>query len=633
MDTQTIRKKYLDFFAAREHAIVPSASLVPANDPTTLFTGSGMQPMLPYLLGESHPKGTRIADSQKCFRAEDIDDIGDNRHTTFFEMLGNWSLGDYFKDEQIEWLFTFLTNEVGIDPSKLCVSVFIGDERNGIPRDEYTPQLWQKLFADAGIDAPIVEMGSQADGSARGMQGGRIFYYDAKENWWSRAGVPENMPAGEPGGPDSEVFFDFGIPHNPDFGEHCHPACDCGRFMEIANSVFMEYVKNADGSFGKLAQKNVDFGGGLERIAAAANNNADVFSVDSLARIIAHLEAASGKVYSDPAYTVSFRVIADHLRGATFMMADGVQPGNTEQAYFVRRLIRRSVQYADTLGISEGTLPEAVAIVAEAYREHYPELTEQQEAITTLIAAEEAKFRRTLEKGMREFEKYAARGSLSGHDAFVLFTSYGFPVELTQELAQRQGLTVDTDAFRAEMEEHRAQSRAGAEQRFKGGLADHSEKTVQYHTTHHILLRALQDVLGPHVKQRGSNITSERLRFDFVHGEKLTDEQKAEVERLVNERIAAELPVLKTVMPKTEAEQLGAEQEFGLKYGDMVNVYSVGPKTATPEDPQFADAVSLEFCGGPHVENTRDIHGTFTIVKEQSSAAGIRRIRAVLKED
>ena len=632
MDTQTIRQKYLDFFAARGHAVIPSASLVPLNDPTTLFTGSGMQPLVPYLLGESHPEGNRLTDSQKSFRAEDIEEVGDNRHTTFFEMLGNWSLGDYFKEEQLPWFFEFLVKEVGIDPSKLYVTVFSGDEENNIPKDDTSAEIWEALFRQHNIPTERAEIGSEEDGYKRGMKGNeRIFYYDASKNWWSRAGIPANMPAGEPGGPDSEVFYDFGTEHKPSFGEHCHPNCDCGRFLEIGNSVFMEYIKNDDGTFSKLPQQNVDFGGGLERISAAAADSNDVFlAVDSLYKTIQHLEEASGETYSEK--VESFRIIADHLRGAVFMIADGVYPSNTDQGYFVRRLLRRSVQYADALGIEEGTLVEAVPTIIETYKEHYGEVAEKEEEIKQTLAQEETKFRRTLSKGLREFEKMSTGEALSGEQAFILFSSYGFPIELTQELAEKKEMSVDVEDFKRRMQEHQAKSRAGAEQKFKGGLADTSEKTIQYHTTHHILLRALQDVLGTHVKQRGSNITSERLRFDFAHDEKMTEEQKAEVEKLVNERIKMNLPVHKTTMSKEKAEQLGAEQEFGQKYSDTVNVYSVGPKDATPEDPKFEEAVSLEFCGGPHVSNTEEIAGTFRILKEQSSSAGIRRIRGVLEE-
>jgi len=631
MDTQTIRKKYLDFFSARGHAIVPSASLVPENDPTTLFTGSGMQPMLPYLLGETHPKGTRVTDSQKSFRTDDIEEVGDNRHTTFFEMLGNWSFGDYFKEEQIQWIFEFLTEELHMDPSRLYITVFGGDEKNGLPKDEEAPLIWTKLFAGMGVSAQTAEIGSEEDGYTKGMkEGERIFYYDAKKNWWSRAGVPDSMPIGEPGGPDSEMFYDFGTPHDVSYGAHCHPNCDCGRFVEIGNNVFMQYIKRGENQFQELENKNIDFGGGLERVVAAANQNPDVFlSNDSLANIVAHLEKSSGKKYEDD--LKSFRIIADHLRGAVFMINDGVRPSNTEQGYFVRRLLRRSVQYADTLGIKEGTLVEAVAIVTDTYKDHYPELNEQRADIEAVITDEEKKFRKTLSKGLHEFEKIADAGGISGEQAFLLFSSYGFPIELTQELAEQRGVTVDKESFAQHMREHQEKSRAGAEQKFKGGLADHSEKTTQLHTTHHLLLKALQIVLGDHVKQRGSNITGERLRIDFSHDEKLTDEQRTEVERIVNEQIQAKLPVLKTTLPKEEAEKLGAEQEFGQKYPDMVNVYSVGPADASPENPKLAEAFSLEFCGGPHVSNTVDIQGTFRIAKEKASSAGIRRIRGVIE--
>lgn len=630
MNTQEIRKKFLDFYAAREHAVIPSASIVPANDPTTLFTGSGMQPLVPYLLGEQHPEGVRLTNSQKAFRAEDIEEVGDNRHTTFFEMLGNWSLGDYFKQEQLPWVFEFLTDEIGLDPENLYVTVFAGDDTLDIPQDDEAIELWQKIFKEKGIDATFATIGSEEDGYARGMhEGERIFSYEAKKNWWSRAGVPANMPAGEPGGPDSEIFYDFGTPHDPSFGEQCHPNCDCGRFMEIGNSVFMEYIKT-EGGFEKMKQRNVDFGGGLERIAAAAAHNPDMFlAVDSLANVIAHLEVASGKHYADE--LKSFRIIADHLRAAVFMINDGVRPGNTEQGYFARRLIRRSVQHADALGITEGTLAETVAIITGTYKDHYPELEEQRADIEAIFSAEETKFRSTLTKGMREFEKQIATGAITGEQAFLLFSSYGFPIELTQELAEQKGIAIDTEAFNTHMQEHQAKSRAGAEQKFKGGLADHSEKTTQLHTTHHLLLAALQHVLGDHVKQKGSNITGERLRIDFSHDEKLSDEQRSEVERIVNEYIAAQLPVLKTVMPKEEAEKLGAEQEFGQKYPDMVNIYSVGPENATEDAPRLEEAFSIEFCGGPHVANTSEITGTFRIAKEKASSAGVRRIKGILE--
>ena len=631
MDSNTVRQKYLDFFKAREHAEIPSASLVPQNDPTTLFTGSGMQPLVPYLLGEKHPKGTRLVDSQKCFRAEDIEEVGDNRHTTFFEMLGNWSLGDYFKKKQLPWFFEFLTNEIGLDPKRLYVTVFDGDTSLGIPRDEESIALWKELFSNVGVTAEFAEIGSEEDGYARGMkEGERIFSYDAKKNWWSRSGVPSNMPEGEPGGPDSEVFYDFGTEHDPKWGEHCHPNCDCGRFLEIGNSVFMEYIKTANG-FEKMKQQNVDFGGGLERITAAKNGNSDVFTIDTLGAVIQKIEKDSGTSYQGN--EEAFRIVADHIRGAVFMISDGVLPSNTEQGYFVRRLLRRAVRYADTIGYMEGKLSDLAYIVAESYKSQYPELESEKANIATTIETEERQFRETLQKGLRQFEKLATGDTISGNDAFILFSTYGFPLELTLELAEERGATVDVDEFSKEMEKHQALSRAGAEKRFKGGLADAGEETTRLHTTHHLLLKALQMVLGEHVKQRGSNITGERLRIDFSHPEKLTDEQKTEVEKIVNEKIEEELPVIKTEMPKEEAEKLGAEQEFGQKYPDVVTVYSVGPKEASNNNPKHSDAFSIEFCGGPHVGNTSEIgkSGTFKIRSEKSAAAGIRRIRGVLE--
>lgn len=624
-----IRSAYLKFFEDRGHAIIPSASLVPENDPTTLFTGSGMQPLLPYLLGQPHPKGDKVTDSQKSFRAADIEEVGDNRHTTFFEMLGNWSLGDYFKAEQLPWFFEFLTKEVGLDGKKLYVTVFDGAPEIGIARDEEAIQIWQKLFSDAGIDNKFVAIGSEANGYEVGMQEGRIFSYDAKKNWWSRAGVPANMPEGEPGGPDSEVFYDFGTPHDDKWGKECHPNCDCGRFMEIGNSVFMQFIKKGN-EFPELPQKNVDFGGGLERIVAAENGDSDVFMIDTLKGIITELENKSGTKYVDN--KAAFRVVADHMRGTVFMLTDGVLPSNTERGYFLRRLIRRATRYADVIGYPAGELSKLARVVASSYGEHYPEIIEQLTATEKAIADEESKFRETLSRGLKEFEKLTKGDTVSGHDAYVLFTTHGFPFELTQELAKEQGATVDLEAFKKEMDSHRDLSRAGAEQKFKGGLADQSEATVRLHTAHHLLLKALQMVLGDSVKQRGSNITGERLRIDFSYGAKMTDEQKKEVERIVNEKIKEHLPMTRSTMPIEEAEKLNAQHEFGAKYPDVVSVYSLGPVGATLENPQFDKAFSIEFCGGPHVANTSEIEagGTFKIQKEEAVAAGIRRIKATL---
>lgn len=639
MNINEVRAKYLAFLEKQGHVVIPSASLVPQNDPTTLFTGSGMQPLVPYLLGEPHPKGTRLVNSEKCFRAEDIEEVGDNRHTTFFEMLGNWSLGDYFKKEQLSWFFGFLTDEIGLDPNKLYVTVFIGDEKNNVPKDMESAEIWKELFGEKGVDAKVVEIGSEEDGYRLGMQGGRIFYYNAKKNWWSRAGVPENMPAGEPGGPDSEVFYDFGTPHDATFGKECHPNCDCGRFLEIGNSVFMQYVKQADGSFALLPKANVDFGGGLERITAASEDSPDVFATDAFAEIIGALEHFSGKRYTDSRYTRSFRIIADHIRAATFMIGDGVVPSNTERGYILRRLIRRAAYHQGVLGLSDKDREDSMLVRAaihtmEKYKGAYPELGSEEtyQLVRMLLWKEEKQFAQTLERGMKEFERLARKGFLSGPDAAMLVTTFGFPYEMLAELAHERGIDIDQEAFKKEMLKHQDVSRAGSEQKFKGGLADTSELTTRLHTTHHLLLKALQIVLGPHVKQRGSNITQERLRIDFSHGEKMTKEHIEEVERIVNEKIAESLPVIRSTLPKEEAEKLGAEHEFGAKYPDMVSVYSVGPRGATVENPQFSEAFSIEFCGGPHVTNTAEIgkSGKFKIKKEEAVAAGIRRIKGIL---
>ncbi|OGG77088.1 hypothetical protein A3F56_03000 [Candidatus Kaiserbacteria bacterium RIFCSPHIGHO2_12_FULL_55_13] len=636
-----IRTKYFEFFKARGHTVIPSASLVPLNDPTTLFTGSGMQPLITYLLGAPHPEGNRLVNSQKSFRAEDIEEVGDNRHTTFFEMLGNWSLGDYFKKEQLPWFFEFLTDEVGIDASRLYVTVFIGDEKNNVPRDTESADIWKELFAKKGIEAKVVEIGSEADGYRLGMQGGHIFYYDAKKNWWSRAGVPENMPAGEPGGPDSEVFYDFGTPHDPAFGAECHPNCDCGRFMEIGNSVFMQYIKthstgSGQAGFALLPKQNVDFGGGLERIAAAAQGDPDVFRTDVFWDVITLLEHFSGKQYDDSRYKRSFRIVADHMRAAVFMLGDGVRPSNTDRGYILRRLLRRASLHAQKIGISaekadDSMLVRSATIILEKYDEAYPELAadEVYDMVADEVWKEEVQFGHALVKGMKEFEKTAAVGHISGEQAYVLFTTYGFPFEMTLEIAKERNIDVDEDGFKLEMKKHQELSRAGSEQKFKGGLADHSEKTTQLHTAHHLLLKALQMVLGPQVKQRGSNITSERLRIDFSYGAKMTKEQIAAVEKVVNEKIAEALPVMRSTLPRDEAEVLGAEHEFGAKYPDMVSVYSIGPRGGNEVKPQYERAFSIEFCGGPHVGNTSEL-GTFKVQKEEAVAAGIRRIKAVL---
>jgi alanyl-tRNA synthetase len=613
MKSSEIRSKFLTFYKKHGHTIIPSSSLVPENDPTTLFTGSGMQPLIPYLLGKDHPSGKRLADSQKSFRAQDIEDVGDNRHTTFFEMLGNWSLGDYFKKEQLPWIFEFLTKEVGIDPKKLYVTVFSGDEKNSLPKDTESADLWKKLFKEKGIEAKDIELISEEDATEKGMHDGRIFYY-YKKNWWSRSGAPDVMPAGEPGGPCSEMFYEFSeIEHDPKFGKHCHPNCDCGRYLEIGNSVFMEYLKKADGSFDFLPKKNVDFGGGFERIAAVSKNLPDVFKLDIFADIIKSLEQHSNKKYDDPNYTKSFRIILDHVRSAVFLIADGVTPSNNDRGYFVRRLIRRAVRHADMLGVRNG-LEQFVESIAHAYKDSYPEIGEKSTFIINEISVEESKFRETLKHGLKEFEK--------GVDAFTLFSSYGFPLELTLELAKEMGIEVDVKDFDEKFKKHQELSRTGAEKKFKGGLADTSEMSVKYHTATHLLHQALHDVLGEGVMQKGSNITPERLRFDFSHGAKMTDEEKKKVEDIVNEKIKADLPVQNAVMSKAEAEKTGARHFFGEKYGDEVSIYFVGK--------DLQSAYSKEFCGGPHVTHT-GVLGKFKIQKEEAVAQGIRRIKAVLE--
>lgn len=624
MTVALVRKRYLDFFAKRGHVIIPSAPIVPENDPTTLFTSSGMQPLVPYLLGQPHPEGTRLADSQLSFRAGDIEEVGDNRHTTFFEMLGNWSLGDYFKKEQLPWVYEFLTEELKLPKEQLWVTCFAGDESLGLPKDTEAEELWKQI----------------------GMPEDHILFYDAKKNWWSRSGTPDKMPAGEPGGPDSEMFFEFAsVAHDPAFGETCHPNCDCGRFMEIGNSVFMEYIKGPSGSFDKLPKQNVDFGGGLERITAATRDNPDVFLIDTFDSARGVLEKRSGKTYGEnDDVTRSFRIVLDHMRAASFIIASGVRPANTEAGYVLRRLIRRSIREADKLGIKDAILADVAKGFGEAYKDAYPFVLAEAEVIREGLEKEEVQFRKTLTQGMREFEKRSVRVSvptlhvngtnnatahseqyLDSETVFTLFTTYGFPIELSVEIANERGLLVDTAEVRKKFEGHQALSRAGAAQKFAGGLADHAEQTVRYHTAHHLLLKALQIVLGPEVHQRGSNITSERLRIDFSYGTKMTDEQKAEVEKIVNEKIAEAIPVVRTDMPKEEAEKLGAEHEFGATYPDTVSVYSVG---------SLDSAFSIEFCGGPHVANTRELGEGgkhFKILKEEASSAGIRRIKAVLE--
>lgn len=639
-----IRQKYIDFMVKNGHVAIPSAALVPDNDPTTLFTSSGMQPLVPYLMGEPHSMGTRLVNSQKCFRAEDIEEVGDNRHTTFFEMLGNWSLGDYFKEEQLPWIYSFLIDEVGLDPKNLYATVFQGDEANGVPKDTEAVAILQNIFRERGVSCEVAEMGSEAAGGERGMkEGERIFYYDAAKNWWSRSGKPEKMPIGEIGGGDSEIFYDFGTEHNPKFGEHCHPNCDCGRFVEIGNSVFIEYIKTENG-FEKLPKQNVDFGGGFERITAAANNDADVFKTDLMWNVVTQINSLSGKFYLGN--EEAFRVITDHIRGAVFMIGDGVLPGNSEQGYFVRRLLRRAVRYADILGIPAGELQNLADSVITTYGTYYKNLADARDTIKHAIAIEEEQFRKTLENGLKQFNKISlqihvntkevegkkvidkesaeAVKAISAQNAFDLFTTYGFPIELTEEIAAEKGLVVDKKGFDALMEEHREKSRAGAEQKFKGGLADSSEKVVRLHSANHLMLAGLQKELGSHVHQAGSNITGERLRYDFTHPEKVEREVLDRVEKYVNDAIKEGGVVSMEIIPKTVAENDPTiEASFWDRYPDDVKVYTMTTHSGT--------IVSRELCGGPHVEKLEDINGTFKIIKEESSSAGVRRVKAVLE--
>ncbi len=632
MDAQEIRKAYLKFFEDRGHKVIPRALLVPQNDPTTLFTGSGMQPLIPYLLGEEHQAGDKLVDSQTCIRAQDIDEVGDNSHTTFFEMLGNWSLGDYFKEKQIPWFWEFLTEVVGLDPNRLYVSCFIGDKQNGIPKDTESAKIWQKLFEAKGIEAKIADIGSQADGDKRGIKPGeRIFYYDDGENWWSRAGGIDKTPIGDPCGPDSEVFYDFGEQnHAPGFGEP-HPASDSGRFMEIGNQVFMQYKRTEDG-FEELAKPNVDFGGGLERIAAAAIDSPDVFRISVIWPIIEKLEKISGKEYES--HTNAMRVIADHLRGATWLAVDDVTPSNKEQGYVMRRLLRRAIRYAFELGIEQNFLPEVVPVIVDLYKADFPEVAKKEEKIIETLVKEEKVFRQTLRKGVKELQKIATKGKLTGEDIFTLYDTYGFPAELSVEEAMLQDMQVSDNwqkEFEAKMKEQRERSQTAAKGTFKGGLGGQTLQHKKYHTATHLMYQALRDVLGDHVIQRGSNITEERLRFDFSHPEKVTPEQIEQVENIVNEQIKKDLHVSWAEYPTKEATgPLGALGQFGDRYGDSVKVYSM----KDPDSPKDERPFSFEICGGPHVDHTAQLSEDgkkFKILKEESSSAGIRRIKAVLQ--
>ena len=587
-----LREMFQKFMESKGCARIHSASVIPENDPTVLFTTAGMHPLVPYLMGAKHPSGTRLTDVQKCIRTGDIDDVGDSSHLTFFEMLGNWSLGDYFKKEAISWSWEFLTSPeyLGLDKDRLAFTVFEGDEN--CPRDTESHDLWRSM----------------------GVAEDHIFYLPKEHNWWGPAGITG------PCGPDTEMFI---ITDKEPCGPDCSPACSCGRYLEIWNDVFMQYNKQADGSFLPLAQKNVDTGMGLERTICVLNGKKTVYETDAFTDILAKIAELSGHTYGEnDEVTKAFRIIADHMRTSTFILGDdrGVSPSNTDQGYILRRLIRRAVRYGMQLGMPEGFTCEIAKVIINQYKDVYPELERNSAFVLDQLKLEEVRFARTLKQGNKEFDKVASRvenGTIDGLSAFHLYDTYGFPIEMTCELARERGLKVDVPAFEECFKQHQATSHAGAEQRFKGGLADHSEETTKLHTATHLLHAALRKVLGDEVHQKGSNITAERLRFDFTFGRKVTKEELAEVEKLVNEAIQSHTPVVCREMTVAEAKTEGAIGLFESKYGEKVRTYKMGD-------------YSFEICGGPHAENTGDL-GEFHILKEESSSAGVRRIKAVLK--
>ncbi len=587
MNSREIREGYLRFFEQRGHQRIPSARLLPENDPSVLFTTAGMHPLVPFLLGEPHPLGRRLTSVQKCIRTNDIDEVGDPSHLTFFEMLGNWSLGDYFKEDSLAWSFEYLTAVLGIHAERLAVTVFAGD--SNAPRDEAAASIWRRL----------------------GISTERIYYLPKADNWWGPAG------ATGPCGPDSEIFFDTGRPDHPG----CGPGCACGKWFEIWNNVFMEYHLDDTGQFQRLRQRNVDTGLGLERTLAVLQGLDDIFHIDTLWPLVESVERLSGRSYADQPQP--FRIIVDHLRASTFAIGDGALPSNTEAGYVVRRMIRRATRFGRELGIHENFLGALSAVVVDLFGFIYPELDRERETIASAIDQEETKFKRTLERGLRQYQKVSAHlltqengPALSGTEAFDLFETYGFPIELTVELAHEQGLTVDQEGFQVCYAAHRQSSRDHLAQKYTGGLADHSEQTTRLHTASHLLQQALRQVLGLHVRQMGSNITAERLRFDFSHPEKPTPEQLAEVEKIVNDQIQANLPVSMEIMPYPAAVEAGALAFFSERYGEQVKVYTIGN-------------FSKEVCVGPHVTHTGKL-GRFQIMKEEAVGRGVRRIRAVL---
>lgn len=632
LSSKQIRDKYIKFWQDRGHAYLPDVSLVPQNDPTLLFVNSGMFQLAQYLGGEPHPLGKRLVNIQRCLRTkyDEMLEVGDNRHTLMFEMIGNWSLNDFFKKEQIPWVLKLHVEEFGLDPHRLYVSVWGGDEL--VPRDDKAIELWKQAFREYGIEA---EFSENITDIPKSLEKGkthktRIFPYGKSDNWWQRAEA-----VGELGGSSSEIFYDTGIVEREQ--EKYHINDDSGRFLEIGNNVFMEYKLDQNMKWQKMERHNIDYGGGLERVAMCVQGKTDIFETDVYEPILKKIAEISGKEYKTETEpnenTKAFRILADHSRAATFILADEVMPSNKDQGYILRRFIRRLVRYGNSLGIERNFTRELAQTIIDHMSEVYPHLKTNEAFVLNEIEKEEIKFRRTLDRGLREFEKMRGKGEeITGEKAFWFYETYGFPLEMIiEELATAvsdEEVEKIEEEFKKARISHQEKSRAGAEQKFTGGLADHSDETTRLHTAHHLLLAALQEILGSHVKQRGSNITNARLRIDFAHNEKLTQEEKERVEEIVNEKIDQGWIVEKKVMPKQKAEEIGAEMEFGQKYGDLVNVYFI-------KHPETEEVFSKEFCGGPHVSNTKELakSGKFKITKEQSSGSGIRRIKATLQQN
>lgn len=601
MIASEIIEKYISFFEKRGHKRIVNSPLVPQNDPTTLFASSGMQPLIPYLLGEEHPMGKRLVNVQNCFRAQDIDEVGDNRHTTFFRMLGNWSLGNYFKKEQLPWIWEFVTQELKIPADKLYITVFKGYK--DIPKDTESEKIWTQILTKEGLDPKE-----------------RIFFYDTK-NWWSRAGEPDKMPVGEPGGPDSEIFFKFDVPHDEKFGNNCHPNCQCGRFSEIGNSVFMEFIKAKDGFFKPLPQRNVDFGGGLERLAAATNNNPNIFDIDIFIKAKKMLEEVDLVQNSESARSI--RIILDHLQSSMLMIDSGIEPSNKEQGYILRRLIRRAELHAKIADIDlESSLSLTLTALITAQKDMQPSLIVNKVKIYSVIETELQKFNETLELGMKHI--LSKKGSeISGNEAFNYYQTYGYPPELIKEFALQNNIDFDDAGFEEAKRKHQELSRTSSAGKFRGGLADHSEKTIMGHTATHLLHKALRDMLGTNLHQTGSNITSERVRFDFNFDRNLTSGELKKVEDTVNEKIKENLPVHFEILTLAKAKEAGAIGLFDEKYSENVKVYFIGPSASSGRP------YSAEFCGGPHVTFTSEIK-SFKIIKQDNIGKGNRRIYAVV---